>query len=76
MRKRFKENQGELDPAGALDLNDAIFEPAQEALIARISQAAYAEVVELEDDTDDDVVVLMSNKVYTVYAVSKARKTS
>ena len=52
-KKKNHKNQGELDTAGTLDLNNAIQEPDRETLIARRRQAAYPEVVyELEDDTD------------------------
>ena len=57
--ENFLKNQVELDTASALDLNDAILEPARETLIAGRRQAAFADVVdELEDDTgvsDSDV---------------------
>ena len=39
-KKKNHKNQGELDTAGALDLNDAILEPSRETLIARRRQAA------------------------------------
>ena len=45
MRKRFRENQGELDPAGALDLNNAILEPARQTK-KQEEQGKQAEVVD------------------------------